>query len=39
MNVNVWDVPDEVKPLIANHTVVDVGKLTDPGTAYADVGR
>ncbi len=39
MNVNVWDVPDEVRPLIANHTVVDVGKLTDPGTAYADVGR
>jgi len=39
MNVNVWDVPDQVRPLIANHTVVDVGKLTDPGTAYADVGR
>jgi 3-phenylpropionate/trans-cinnamate dioxygenase ferredoxin reductase subunit len=39
MNVNVWDVPDEVRPLIANHTVVDVGKLTDPGTAFADVGR
>jgi 3-phenylpropionate/trans-cinnamate dioxygenase ferredoxin reductase subunit len=39
MNVNVWDVPDEVRPLIANRTVVDVGKLADTGTAYADVGR
>ena len=39
MNVNVWDVPDEVRPLIAARTVVDVDKLTDPGTAYADVGR
>ena len=39
MNVNVWDVPDEVKPLIAAGTVVDPDKLTDPDTAYADVGR
>ena len=39
MNVNVWDVPDEVKPLIAARTVVDPDKLTDPDTAYADVGR
>jgi 3-phenylpropionate/trans-cinnamate dioxygenase ferredoxin reductase subunit len=39
MNVNVWDVPDEVRPLIAHHTVVDVDKLTDPDTKYADVGR
>jgi NADPH-dependent 2,4-dienoyl-CoA reductase/sulfur reductase-like enzyme len=39
MNVNVWDVPDEVKPLIAGHTVVDVDKLTDPDTKLADVGR
>ena len=38
MNVNVWDVPDEVKPLIAAGTVVDPDKLTDPDTAYADVG-
>jgi 3-phenylpropionate/trans-cinnamate dioxygenase ferredoxin reductase component len=39
MNVNVWDVPDEVKPLIAAGTVVDPDKLADPDTAYADVGR
>jgi len=39
MNVNVWDVPDVVKPLIAARTVVDPDKLADPGTAYADVGR
>jgi NADPH-dependent 2,4-dienoyl-CoA reductase/sulfur reductase-like enzyme len=39
MNVNVWDVPDEVKPLIADHTVVDVDRLTDPDIPLADVGR
>ena len=38
MNVNVWDVPDEVRPLIAARTVVDPDKLADPDTAYADVG-
>jgi 3-phenylpropionate/trans-cinnamate dioxygenase ferredoxin reductase subunit len=37
--VNVWDVPDEVRPLIEAGTVVDPDKLTDPDTAYADVGR
>jgi len=39
MNVNVWDVPDEVRPLIAAKTVVDPEKLMDQDTAYADVGR
>jgi NADPH-dependent 2,4-dienoyl-CoA reductase/sulfur reductase-like enzyme len=39
MNVNVWDVPDEVRPLIVNRTVVDVDRLSDPGTPLADVGR
>jgi NADPH-dependent 2,4-dienoyl-CoA reductase/sulfur reductase-like enzyme len=39
MNVNVWDVPDEVRPLIANRTVVDVDKLADPGTAFGDVAK
>jgi hypothetical protein len=39
MNVNVWDVPDEVKPLIANGTVVDPDKLTDPDLPLAQVGR
>jgi hypothetical protein len=38
MNVNVWDVPDEVRPLIVNRTPVDVDKLADPDTAYAEVG-
>jgi 3-phenylpropionate/trans-cinnamate dioxygenase ferredoxin reductase component len=39
MNVNVWDVPDEVRPLIVNRTVVDVDKLADPDIALPDVGR
>lgn len=37
MNVNVWDVVDEVKPLIAQRRVVDVSKLADPKVPYADV--
>ena len=37
MNVNVWDVADEVKPLIANRTVVDLAKLIDPDVPYAQV--
>jgi NADPH-dependent 2,4-dienoyl-CoA reductase/sulfur reductase-like enzyme len=39
MNVNVWDVPDEVRPLIINRTVVDVDKLADPDIPLSDVGR
>jgi 3-phenylpropionate/trans-cinnamate dioxygenase ferredoxin reductase component len=39
MNVNVWDVVDEMKPLISERVPVDVGRLTDPGTPYADVRR
>jgi NADPH-dependent 2,4-dienoyl-CoA reductase/sulfur reductase-like enzyme len=39
MNVNVWDVPDEVRPLIVNRTVVDVDKLADPDTPLSDVAR
>jgi 3-phenylpropionate/trans-cinnamate dioxygenase ferredoxin reductase subunit len=39
MNVNVWDVVDEIKPLIAGRTPVDVGRLTDPDTPYSDVAR
>jgi len=38
MNVNVWDVPDEVRPLIINRTVVDVDRLSDPNTPLSDVG-
>jgi 3-phenylpropionate/trans-cinnamate dioxygenase ferredoxin reductase component len=39
MNVNVWDVVDEIKPLIAEKTPVDMAKLADPDTAYSDVAR
>lgn len=35
MNVNVWDVIDEIKPLIAGRTVVDPDRLADPNVAYA----
>lgn len=37
MNVNVWDVVDDIKPLIANRTVVDPGKLADPKVGLDDV--
>ncbi|MGA8046367.1 MAG: oxidoreductase C-terminal domain-containing protein, partial [Dermatophilaceae bacterium] len=37
MNVNVWDVVDEVKPLIAAGTPVDPERLADPAVAYADL--
>jgi NADPH-dependent 2,4-dienoyl-CoA reductase/sulfur reductase-like enzyme len=39
MNVNVWDVVDEIKPLIAERRPVDVDKLTDPDVPYTEVGR
>ena len=38
MNVNVWDVVDEVKPLIANGSTVDPERLADPAIAYAELG-
>ncbi|GAA5145179.1 FAD-dependent oxidoreductase [Microbacterium pseudoresistens] len=37
MNVNVWDVPDAVKPLIVAKTSVDPARLADPDIAYADL--
>lgn len=37
MNVNVWDVPDEIKPLIRDQRVVDPGKLADPSVNYAEL--
>ena len=37
MNVNVWDVVDAIKPLIAAGTVVDPVRLADPAVAYRDV--
>ena len=39
MNVNVWDVVEEVKPLIAGKVPVDVQRLTDPDTPYAEVAK
>ena len=37
MNVNIWDVLDDVKSLIRSKAPVDVGKLTDPQSALADL--
>ena len=37
MNVNVWDVVDEIKPLIRAGVVVDPQRLADPAVKYADL--
>jgi 3-phenylpropionate/trans-cinnamate dioxygenase ferredoxin reductase component len=37
MNVNVWDVLDDVKVLILSKAPVDVDKLADPGSPLADL--
>jgi NADPH-dependent 2,4-dienoyl-CoA reductase/sulfur reductase-like enzyme len=37
MNVNVWDVVDEVKPLIAAGKVVDTEQLADPAVPYSNL--
>lgn len=37
MNVNVWDVPDAVKPLILAGRPVDAERLADPEVDYADL--
>jgi NADPH-dependent 2,4-dienoyl-CoA reductase/sulfur reductase-like enzyme len=39
MNVNVWDVPDAVKPLIADRVRIDPQRLADPAVALSDVAR
>src|SRR4051812_22531226 len=39
MNVNVWDVVDELKPLIVNGTPMDPAKLADPDVAFAEAVR
>jgi 3-phenylpropionate/trans-cinnamate dioxygenase ferredoxin reductase component len=36
MNVNIWDVLDDIKSLIRSKTPVDVDKLTDPQASLAD---
>jgi NADPH-dependent 2,4-dienoyl-CoA reductase/sulfur reductase-like enzyme len=37
MNVNVWDVVDEIKPLITAGTAVDPDRLSDPAVPYAEL--
>jgi 3-phenylpropionate/trans-cinnamate dioxygenase ferredoxin reductase subunit len=37
MNVNVWDVIDDVKPLIASGKIIDPQQLTDPTVPYAQL--
>jgi 3-phenylpropionate/trans-cinnamate dioxygenase ferredoxin reductase component len=37
MNVNIWDVLDDVKSLIRSRTPVDVDKLTDPQSPLGDL--
>ncbi|MFD4182813.1 NAD(P)/FAD-dependent oxidoreductase [Rhodococcus sp. NPDC058514] len=37
MNVNIWDVTDDVKALIASGSPVDPGLLADPAVALTDV--
>ncbi len=37
MNVNVWDVIDEIKPLIIDVVSVDPKQLADPDVPYADL--
>ena len=37
MNVNVWDVLEDVKALIRSKTPVDVDKLTDPQSPLSDL--
>jgi NADPH-dependent 2,4-dienoyl-CoA reductase/sulfur reductase-like enzyme len=39
MNVNVWDVVDEIKPLIAEKVVADAQKLADPDVPYDQVSK
>ncbi|NNC11623.1 FAD-dependent oxidoreductase [Planctomonas sp. JC2975] len=37
MNVNVWDVIDQLKPIIASGRAVDADRLTDPAVPYGDL--
>ena len=37
MNVNVWDVIDQIKPLITAGQQVDTGRLADPGVPYSSL--
>lgn len=37
MNVNVWDVIDEIKPLIAEHRSIDPDRLVDPAVPHTEL--
>jgi len=37
MNVNVWDVTDDIGALIRSHGKVDVGRLTDTDIPLSDI--
>jgi len=37
MNVNVWDVPEQIQALIRSHLRVDRERLADPGTPLTDL--
>jgi len=37
MNVNVWDVTDDIQALIRSHGRVDVGRLIDPDIPLSDI--
>ena len=37
MNVNVWDVVDQIKPVIAERRVVDRARLADPEVPYGEL--
>ena len=39
MNVNVWDVLDDIKPLLKSRTAVDTDKLADPDVPFDAVAR
>jgi 3-phenylpropionate/trans-cinnamate dioxygenase ferredoxin reductase subunit len=37
MNVNVWDVVDDLKAIIESRTRIDLARLTDPDESLADL--
>lgn len=37
MNVNVWDVIDEIRPLIVERRCIDLDRLVDPAVPYAQL--
>jgi 3-phenylpropionate/trans-cinnamate dioxygenase ferredoxin reductase component len=39
MNVNVWDVTDDIQALVRSGHPVDKGRLVDPDVPLADLAR